>query len=96
MVDWFARNLSKMTATFKELNCLKIGGYMRFIVPYFAGMFSSLFVMTGILGSPVECFAGVLLAILTSSFAALYCYNRHKKKQKEYYNRFSIRSKGIK
>lgn len=70
---------------------------MRFIVPYFAGMFSSLFVMAGImLGSPVESFVGVLLAILTSSFAALYCYNRHKKKQKEYYNRFSIRSKGTK
>ncbi|MBQ2396675.1 MAG: hypothetical protein II304_06460 [Bacteroidales bacterium] len=70
---------------------------MRFIVPYFAGMFSSLFVMAGImLGSPEESFVGVLLAILTSSFAALYCYNRHKKKQKEYYNRFSIRSKGAK
>ena len=67
---------------------------MRFIVPYFAGMFSSLFVMAGImLGSPVEGFVGVLLAVLTSSSAALYCYNRHKKKQKEYYNRFSIRSK---
>ena len=70
---------------------------MRFIVPYFAGIFSSLFVMAGImLGSPVESFVGVLLAIFVSFFAALYCYNRHKKKQKEYYDRFSIRSKGIK
>lgn len=70
---------------------------MRFIVPYFAGIFAALFTMAAaMLGELIDAFIGISLAVIVTFLAALYCYKRHKKKQKEYYDRFSVRSKGLK
>lgn len=61
---------------------------MRFIIPYFAGAASTFLVIGGIGCDPNQLGIGIALAIIITGGAAITCFKRHKRKQKEYYNRF--------
>lgn len=62
---------------------------MRFIIPYFAGAASTFLVIGGFIrGDPNQLGIGIALAIIITGGAAITCFKRHKRKQKEYYDRF--------
>lgn len=63
---------------------------MRFIIPYFAGAVSAFLVIFGVLvdTNPNQTAISIALAIIVTSCAAITCFKRHKRKQKEYYDRF--------
>ena len=64
---------------------------MRFIIPYFAGVISSALVISSVIGSaadPNQLGMGIALAIIITVAAVIACFKRHKRKQKEYYDRF--------
>lgn len=62
---------------------------MRFIIPYFAGVASTFLVIGGFIGSDSNQLGiGVALAIIITGGAGITCFKRHKRKQKEYYDRF--------
>ena len=62
---------------------------MRFIIPYFAGAASSFLGICGFIGGdPNQLGIGIALAIIVTGGAGITCFKRHKRKQKEYYNRF--------
>ena len=62
---------------------------MRFIIPYFAGVASTFLVIGCFIGSdPNQLGIGVALAIIITGGAGITCFKRHKRKQKEYYDRF--------
>ena len=62
---------------------------MRFIIPYFAGAASTFLVIGGFIGGdPNRLGIGIALAIIITGGAAITCFKRHKRKQKEYYDRF--------
>lgn len=62
---------------------------MRFIIPYFAGAASSFLVIGGFIGGdPNQLGIGITLAIIVTGGAGIACFKRHKRKQKEYYDRF--------
>lgn len=62
---------------------------MRFIIPYFAGSASTFLVIGGFIGGdPNQLGIGIALAIIFTGGAAITCFKRHKRKQKEYYDRF--------
>lgn len=62
---------------------------MRFIIPYFAGAASTFLVIGGSIGGdPNQLGIGIALAIIITGGAAITCFKRHKRKQKEYYDRF--------
>ena len=63
---------------------------MRFIIPYFAGAVSAFLVMFGVLvdTNPNQTVISIALAIIITGGAAITCFKRHKRKQKEYYDRF--------
>ena len=63
---------------------------MRFIIPYFAGAVSAFLVTFGILGAKdsSQTAISIALAIIVTGSAGITCFKRHKRKQKEYYDRF--------
>ena len=62
---------------------------MRFIIPYFAGAASTFLVIGGFIGGvPNQLGIGIALAIIITGGAIITCFKRHKRKQKEYYDRF--------
>ena len=61
---------------------------MRFIIPYFAGVASTFLVIGGLIGSDNQLRIGIALAIIITGGAGITCFKRHKRKQKEYYDRF--------
>ena len=62
---------------------------MRFIIPYFAGAASTFLVIGGFIGGdPNQLRIGIALAIIVTGGAGITCFKRHKRKQKEYYDRF--------
>ena len=62
---------------------------MRFIIPYFAGAASTFLVIGGFIGGdPNQLGIGIALAIIITDGAIITCFKRHKRKQKEYYDRF--------
>ena len=64
---------------------------MRFIIPYFAGAISTALIIGAVISSganPEQLGMGIALAIIITAFAIIACFKRHKRKQKEYYNRF--------
>ena len=62
---------------------------MRFIIPYFAGVASTFLVIGSFIRSdPNQLGIGVALAIIITGGAGITCFKRHKRKQKEYYDRF--------
>ena len=62
---------------------------MRFIIPYFAGVASTFLVIGSFIRSdPNQLGIGVALAIIVTGGAGITCFKRHKRKQKEYYDRF--------
>lgn len=62
---------------------------MRFIIPYFAGAASTFLVIGGFIRSdPNQLGIGIALAIIITGGAIITCFKRHKRKQKEYYDRF--------
>lgn len=63
---------------------------MRFIIPYFAGVASTFLVIFGVLGAsdPNQLGVSIAVAIIITGGAGITCFKRHKRKQKEYYDRF--------
>ena len=63
---------------------------MRFIIPYFAGAVSAFLVIFGILVAKDtnHTAINIALAIIVTGGAGIICFKRHKRKQKEYYDRF--------
>ena len=61
---------------------------MRFIIPYFAGVASTFLVIGGLIGSDNQLGIGIALAIIITGGAGITCFKIHKRKQKEYYDRF--------
>lgn len=62
---------------------------MRFIIPYFAGSASTFLVIGGFIGGdPNQLGIEIALAIIITGGAIITCFKRHKRKQKEYYDRF--------
>lgn len=62
---------------------------MRFIIPYFAGVVSTALVIGGIIAAdPNGLGMSIALAIIITVAAIIACFKRHKRKQKEYYDRF--------
>ena len=62
---------------------------MRCIIPYFAGAASTFLVIGGFIGGdPNQLGIGIALAIIITGGAIITCFKRHKRKQKEYYDRF--------
>lgn len=61
---------------------------MRFIIPYFAGVASTFLVIGGFIGSDNQLGIGIALAIIITGGAGITCFKIHKRKQKEYYDRF--------
>ena len=63
---------------------------MRFIIPYFAGVASTFLVIFGVLGTsdPNQIGVSIVVAIIITGSAGITCFKRHKRKQKEYYDRF--------
>lgn len=59
---------------------------MRFIIPYFVGAVSAFLVIFGVLGAQTA--ISIALAIIVTGSAGITCFKRHKRKQKEYYDRF--------
>lgn len=60
---------------------------MRFIIPYFAGVISTALVI-GSVADPNQFGIEIALAIIITVAAIIACFKRHKRKQKEYYDRF--------
>lgn len=64
---------------------------MRFIIPYFAGVISTALVIGSVIegaADPSQLGIGIALAIIITVAAIIACFKRHKRKQKEYYDRF--------
>ena len=63
---------------------------MRFIISYFAGSISTALIIGCVLGAsdPNQLVMGIALAIIITVAAIIACFKRHKRKQKEYYDRF--------
>lgn len=62
---------------------------MRFIIPYFAGSASTFLVIIDFIrGDSNQLGIGIALAIIITGGAIITCFKRHKRKQKEYYDRF--------
>ena len=64
---------------------------MRFIIPYFAGVISTALIIGGVIGGvadPNQLGMGIALAIIITVAAIIACFKRHKRKQREYYDRF--------
>lgn len=63
---------------------------MRFIIPYFAGSISTALVIGSVIGAsdPNQLGMGIAFAIIITVAAIIACFKRHKRKQREYYDRF--------
>ncbi len=64
---------------------------MRFIIPYFAGVLSTALIIGSVIGGGADhnqLGMGIALAIIITVAAIIACFKRHKRKQKEYYDRF--------
>ena len=63
---------------------------MRFIIPYFTTAVTAILVKFGILGAKdsSQTAISIALAIIVTGSAGITCFKRHKRKQKEYYDRF--------
>lgn len=62
---------------------------MRFLITYIAGFFSSVLVFSGIAAEESNLLVNLIIAVMVTIAAGIFCHKRHIKKRNEYYNRFS-------
>lgn len=62
---------------------------MRFLITYIAGFFSSVIVFSGIVVEESNLLVNLIIAVMVTIAAGVFCHKRHIKKRNEYYNRFS-------
>lgn len=63
---------------------------MKFLITYIAGFFSSMLIFSSIVvmgGSNL--LVNLIIAVMITIAAGVFCHKRHIKKRNEYYNRFS-------
>ena len=63
---------------------------MKFLITYIAGFFSSMLIFSSIVvmgGSNL--LVNLIIAVIITIAAGVFCHKRHIKKRNEYYNRFS-------
>ena len=63
---------------------------MKFLITYIAGFFSSMLIFSSIVvigGSNL--LVNLIIAVIITIAAGIFCHKRHIKKRNEYYNRFS-------
>lgn len=61
---------------------------MKFLITYIAGFFSSVLVFSGIVEES-NLLVNLIIAVMVTIAAGVFCHKRHIKKRNEYYNRFS-------
>lgn len=62
---------------------------MGFLITYIAGFFSSVLVFSGIVVEESNLLVNLIIAVMVTIVAGVFCHKRHIKKRNEYYNRFS-------
>lgn len=62
---------------------------MRFLITYIAGFFSSVLIFSGIVVKESNLLVNLIIAVMVTIAAGVFCHKRHIKKRNEYYNRFS-------
>lgn len=62
---------------------------MRFLITYIAGFFSSVLIFSGIVVKESNPLVNLIIAVMVTIVAGVFCHKRHIKKRNEYYNRFS-------
>lgn len=62
---------------------------MRFLITYIAGFFSSVLVFSGVVAEESSLLVNLIIAVMVTIAAGIFCHKRHIKKRNEYYNRFS-------
>lgn len=62
---------------------------MKFLITYTAGFFSSVLIFSGIATEESNLLVNLILALIVTIAAGVFCHKRHIKKRNEYYNRFS-------
>lgn len=62
---------------------------MKFLITYTAGFFSSVLVFSGVAAEESNLLVNLIIALIVTIAAGVFCHKRHIKKRNEYYNRFS-------
>lgn len=62
---------------------------MRFLITYIAGFFSSVLIFSGIVVKESNLLVNLIIVVMVTIAAGVFCHKRHIKKRNEYYNRFS-------
>lgn len=62
---------------------------MKFLITYIAGFFSSMLIFSGMVMGGSNILTNLIIAVMITIVAGVFCYKRHTKKRNEYYNRFS-------
>ena len=62
---------------------------MKFLITYIAGFFSSVLIFSGIAAEESNLLTNLIIAVMITIVAGVFCYKRHTKKRNEYYNGFS-------
>lgn len=62
---------------------------MKFLITYIAGFFSSMLLFSGIVIGESSLLVDLIIAVMVTIAAGVFCHKRHIKKRNEYYNKFS-------
>ena len=62
---------------------------MKFLITYIAGFFSSMLIFSGIVIGGSNLLTNLIIAVMITIAAGVFCHKRYIKKRNEYYNRFS-------
>lgn len=62
---------------------------MKFLITYIAGFFSSVLIFSSIVIEESNLLANLIIVVIVTITAGVFCHKRHIKKRNEYYNRFS-------
>ena len=62
---------------------------MKFLITYIAGFFSSVLIFSGIVIGESSLLVNLIIAVMVTVAAGVFCHKRHIKKRNEYCNRFS-------
>ena len=62
---------------------------MKFLITYIAGFFSSMLLFSGIVIGESSLLVDLIIAVMVTIAAGVFCHKRYIKKRNEYYNKFS-------
>lgn len=65
---------------------------MKFLITYITGFFSSMLIFSGIVMGGSNLLTNLIIAVMITIVAGVFCHKRYIKKRNEYYNRFSRKS----